>query len=602
MHARCRQISAWTPLAWRRRFALVTQFVNRNRRARQARNLTLSGSGTAVALALALLSLLLAAAMGIAVAGIPAQQGGLFQESPIVVPVPDISGTEEEVQKMLLSARRDLDEMLRAAVSSERDLALAFGEMGELYHSHHIYVPADPCYRIAARLAPEEFRWPYYLGYLMVQTSQPQRAVVAFQRALEIRPDYAPAKLRLAGVHLDLGQLVEAEILYQATRTVEGLRAAALFGLGRLAMARREPQRALPLLEEALRLQPAANKIHYSLAMAHRALGNIALARKHLAQHGEGKPEIADPMLEKLDAMATGVRPLFFHAIDAVHVGHHEKAVELFQQALAKEPDNDNARVSLARSLYLTGQFEEARRQLEEVLRQAPHHVLGNFFLGVWLHAAGEQRAAVKYFETSLEADPQHSGAHHFLANTYMANRDYPRAMRHYEKVVEKVPENLPARLMLAMAMVGAGRPHVEVRDSLARSREAFPNQSLFGAPLARLLAASPDPGVRNGTRALALAEALFQAENRLEHAETLAMAYAETGRYRDAARLQENAFNAALAARRLGWLARLNANLALYRVDKPCRQPFADNDPLFYPQPMDPAMVFREYPTTEAY
>ena len=79
-------------------------------------------------------------------------------------------------------------------------------------------------------------------------------------------------------------------------------------------------------------------------------------------------------------------------------------------------------------------------------------------------------------------------------------------------------------------------------------------------------------------------------------------MAYAETGRYREAVALQQNAFDAALAARRIGELGRLNANLDLYRAGKPCRQPFADNESRFYPPPMDPVVVFREYPTTEAY
>ena len=548
-----------------------------------------------------IICVLLALSIDAVMASAPAQQEQSFQGPLIEVPVPDLSGTEDEVRDTLLSARRNLDAMVQRGDASEQELAVAYGEMGVLYHAHHIYIPADSCYRIAARLAPEAFSWPYYLGYLMVQNSRPQQAAEAFEVALRIRPNYAPAKLRLADVYLDLGRLDQAETLYQAARNPFTLRAA-LFGLGRVAMARKNPRLAVPLLEDALRLQPEASKIHYSLAMAYRALGDVALARRHLARFGEGKTEIADPQLDELAALATGVRPLLFGAIDAVHAGHHERAVALFRRALDKEPENVNARISLARSLYLTGQAVQARSQLEDALRRAPDHALGNFLLGVWLQGAGDRQAAVRHFQTTLDADPQHSGAHHFLADTYMATQDYLAAVRHYSRVVDKVPENLPARLMLAMAMLRAGMPQAKVRDSLERSLEAFPEQPLFGSPLARLLAASPDPGVRDGERALALAESLFAAENRLEHAETLAMAYAETGRYREAAALQQNAFNAALAARRLGDLARLNTNLDLYRAEEPCRQPFADNDPLFYPHRIDPAIVFREYPTTEAY
>lgn len=520
----------------------------------------------------------------------------------LAVPQPDLSATEAPVQDILRSARLSLDKMLHTGDSSDRELARAFGEMGELYHSHHVYIPAEPCYRNAAKLAPKEFRWPYYLGYLMVQTSQLDKAAEGFTSALRIRPEYAPAKLRLAGVFLELDRPDEAAPLYQALRDTKGLRAAALFGAGRAALRRSDPQAAVPLLEQALRIQPQASKIHYSLGMAYRALGNITSAQQHLGQYSEGKPQIDDPILDKLNALSRGVRTLFFRAIAAVHAGHHEEAVEVFQQALDQEPENTNARVSLARSLYLTGRPEKAREQLQQALNREPTHALANFFTGVLLSTTGETQAANEYFTATLQAEPEHSGAHHFLGDTSMRAHDYSNAARHYAQVAQTVPQNMPARRTLALAMLRAGKSHGEVKNKLIHTLEAFPEEAQIKLLLARLLAASPDDQVRDSEKALVLAQALFDQANLLENAETLAMAYAETGRFEDAAALQQNALDAALAARQFVALARLEKNLKLYRAAKPCREPFSDHDPMFQPIPIDPRAVFREYPTTAAY
>jgi hypothetical protein len=120
--------------------------------------------------------------------------------------------------------------------------------------------------------------------------------------------------------------------------------------------------------------------------------------------------------------------------------------------------------------------------------------------------------------------------------------------------------------------------------------------------PLARLLATSPVAGVRDGERALRLAEQLFAQFNSLEHAEVLAMAQAEVGRFEDAAALQRNAVEATAAAGRFELLPRLQENLSRYESGQACRSPWADGDPIFQPAPIDAVAAFRNYPTVAAY
>jgi tetratricopeptide (TPR) repeat protein len=89
---------------------------------------------------------------------------------------------------------------------------------------------------------------------------------------------------------------------------------------------------------------------------------------------------------------------------------------------------------------------------------------------------------------------------------------------------------------------------------------------------LAEVLAASPDPAVRNGREALAWARRAVRATDRrsARALAALAAAYAETGRFDAAVRWQERALALAPAERAADHAARL----ALYREGSPWRRP----------------------------
>jgi hypothetical protein len=64
-----------------------------------------------------------------------------------------------------------------------------------------------------------------------------------------------------------------------------------------------------------------------------------------------------------------------------------------------------------------------------------------------------------------------------------------------------------------------------------------------------------------------------------IELAETTAMALAESGRYREAVGVQRDALAAATAARLPAAEQRIAGNLRLYENDKPCRNPFGEDE-----------------------
>ena len=80
----------------------------------------------------------------------------------------------------------------------------------------------------------------------------------------------------------------------------------------------------------------------------------------------------------------------------------------------------------------------------------------------------------------------------------------------------------------------------------LEAAQAALPASGLVAQALARLLAGCPDLTVRDGERALDLAQRVYAVSPTPFHAETLAMALAQVGRCEEAAELQRQVVDAA--------------------------------------------------------
>jgi tetratricopeptide (TPR) repeat protein len=134
------------------------------------------------------------------------------------------------------------------------------------------------------------------------------------------------------------------------------------------------------------------------------------------------------------------------------------------------------------------------------------------------------------------------------------------------------------ATLGRAITLVRVGR-YAEARDQLTEAIKAYPDHTGFPHALARLLAAAPDDTVRDGRRALALAQQVVKVDQSIDVGETLGMALAEAGRFDEAAAVQRDLMAAARQAGQTNLAARLRDNLRLYEAHKASRTPWRSED-----------------------
>jgi tetratricopeptide (TPR) repeat protein len=506
---------------------------------------------------------------------------------PELVPIPptDTSKLEPAVRDAIAAAQVQFD-AIQARQPSNADLAEAYGQLGLTYHAQDLATPAEAAYRDAHALAPRDKRWAYLLGHLYADSSRVPEAIRMFEIVRQIDDNDLPTQLALAQLYLSTGEYDKSTALFQGALTVPEARAAALAGLGKVALAKGSYKEAVDKLEAVLKLQPAALRLRQPLAMAYRGLGDTAKAEANLAHYDPGgdEPGVADPIVDQLSAKVVVSKVLLRRGQRYGKEGRFDLAEQAFRTAVASDPSNAEAIANLGISLANLGRTAEARERLQESLHLDDTNAIVHFNLAVVYDREGSDARAVDEYRAALRQDAGNVQARTYLADLEMRMGRAEEASALYREALRQLPDSSRLQVSLALALIRSERL-VEARQVLESAVAAQPQNADLVNMLARILATAKDAKVRDGKRALGMAKALFEATRSLAVGQTYAMAFAEAGNFTEAVKLQQETI---IGYERSGTpvdRAFLAHNLALYQRHEPARQGWSTDDPVFRPR-----------------
>jgi tetratricopeptide (TPR) repeat protein len=530
-------------------------------------------------------TLLAALVLGAIACGPPARNpdaADAARENAALRPValPPVMGMNESVAEQMQERYAEVERERNRAPRDDQHYALAYGELGKVLLGANYLDAAEPAFINAAALDPADIRWPYYLGHLYRTRGAVRESAAQFERVLEQQPGDLPTLVWLSDAYVAAGRPDDAEPLGRRALTVDPASVAALYQAGRLSLARGDHASAVRQFEAALQRDPAATAIHYPLGLAYRAAGDMARAERHLAQRSRENQVVApvDPLMDEVERAVTGPLALEVRGVEALNRSDWAAAVDAFRQGTTLAPRSASLHHRLGTALAMIGNADEAQREFESAVAVSPGYAKAHYSLGVLLEDRGDDEAALARYSAAVQSEPAYAQARLRLADVLRRRGRLEDALVEYDRVMRSDPSLSDAMLGRAITLVRAGR-YLDARDQLIEGMKAYPDHGGFPHALARLLAAAPDDRIRDGRRALALAEQVVKTDQSTDVGETLAMALAEVGRFGQAAALQRDLIAAARQAGRTDLVARLQDNLRLYTANQPSRTPWRSED-----------------------
>ena len=204
----------------------------------------------------------------------------------------------------------------------------------------------------------------YNLGSVLLRKlGQPDAAVVEFQRALQIKPDYGDADVDAGSALMVMGRTDEAIGYFQRALQIKPDFAEAWSNLGSALLRKGQVDEAIQCYEKAVAIAPGSSDLHYNLGRA--------LARK--ANWGG--------------------------------------AIVCYEAALRIQPNDAKVHNNMGAALAEVGRTDEALRQLREALRINPNYPDAHYNLGGVLAHLGQREEAAAQLTETLRLRPGYPGA-----------------------------------------------------------------------------------------------------------------------------------------------------------------------------------------------
>lgn len=485
---------------------------------------------------------------------------------------PNLSDLEESVREQITEQQNALAVIVKNPATSVNELSEAYGKLGQIYHAYSLASSARDCYLNANVLAPNEFRWIYLLADLDRQQGRVEDGIRRYRLARTLRPDYIAAPVTLGNIFLGLNRLEEARENFVAALDIEKTNAAAHYGLGQIALSERRYAEAIQHFNTTLAQVPSANRVHYSLAMAYRGLGDVEKLKAHLAQQGSVGVRVSDPLIDGLQDLIEGERVHLARGKLAFEARRYTEAAVEFRKAVAASPGNVTARINLGATLSQLGDRTGAVEQFEEAIRIDPGRVNAHYNLAILLSGQNSHEKAISHFQSALAIEPNDLTVRYLLGRELTKAGRVDEALAEFARVVQADPNNENALIEQVKLLYRKGE-FKQALDLLEKGYARYPQKVRSLAMLAYLLATSPALELRNGARALELAQRVYEATRVAQHGALVPLALAELGRCKEASVWQQRMIVLAEQQSNKALLPKLQTNLKLF-AQSPCRPP----------------------------
>jgi tetratricopeptide (TPR) repeat protein len=130
------------------------------------------------------------------------------------------------------------------------------------------------------------------------------------------------------------------------------------------------------------------------------------------------------------------IQDFFLAAVQAEEAGEKHRAIEIYHQILAIEPDYAPASINLGTLHFHLRQYAQAEEYYRRATIADPSYVLAYFDLGNVLDELERMDEAIAAYQQAVTLAPGYADAHYNLALAYERKGQHRSALRHWQQYV----------------------------------------------------------------------------------------------------------------------------------------------------------------------
>ncbi len=371
---------------------------------------------------------------------------------------PDLSAAPELLRTHVLAA----DAEARSRLHARR----GFAALARSYHANGFLDEAARGYAGLGRLEPGEPRWPHLQATILAGYGDFAAALPLERKAVELAPDYVPARLRLGDALLKTNQPAEAAATYEQVLQRDRDNPYAQLGLARLDLEAARWDKARTRLEQVV--AKTNYQLGYDLIVSlYERLGltQRAIAIRAMAKASGAYRDPADPWLDGLVEECYEPYRLALAAGAIGRNGDNATARRLLERAVDVAPDDAALHFQLGTLLVSQGQLDAAESQLTRCTIIAPDFADGWAHLSSVQAQLGRNSEADRTLATGLQRCPDSPGLHLMLARKHQQAGRLGEAIAEFRESIRLRPNEADAYLELAQLYIAAGRDAEAIRE-----------------------------------------------------------------------------------------------------------------------------------------
>ena len=373
--------------------------------------------------------------------------------------------------------------------------------------------------------------WKFKADILYYVKNQPDAALAAYRKVIEIKPAFVPGHSGIVTVLIAQAKYEEAAKQLDQLKKIAPNVPQTKFLQAQLAYQNRDFKTARDLTQQLLKIAPnhpntlqLAGAVEFQLnsllqaeallSKAVQAAPELGLARRLLVLTYLRSGQPAKAMTTLAPALSReDVDPKLYSVAGEVYLqnGDVKKAEEYFAKAAKLDPKNARNRTSLALTHLMEGSADAAFGELQEIAasdsgitadlafisahlrrneydkalkaidgleKKQPDKPLAANLRGRTLLAKRDAVGARKSFERTLAIEPTYFPAIASLAGMDIADKKPEEAKKRFEAVLAKDPKNGQALLALAEIAIRTGAPKDEVATLIGKAVTANPGEA----------------------------------------------------------------------------------------------------------------------------